>query len=179
MDEQAKTQEAGRRTQEAARRTAERGREAQETAARMAGQLVSAGTETLAVFADVNQQVLRDLVQLSSAGLQEGTRLWTEMQHVGVEAVRNVQSAVFRMQTMWPEALRDPLRWYQRTLEESIDVATQTLGLARKSAETATQSYQRLQSSAEESTRSLQEVFRSGTSKLQEVYERSERLRAA
>ncbi len=179
MEEQAKAQETARRVQDATRRAQEGAREATGEATRMAGHLVSIGTETLGVWADVTQNIVHGMMDVSSRSSQEGARLFTELQQVGMDSLREMQTAAFRWQSAWPEAFRDPIRWYQRAAEESIGATRRSYGLGQRSAEAVTETLQRMQSSTEDATRTLQQAFRDAATKMQEVHERSERLRAA
>lgn len=186
MDEQTRTQESGRQAQESARQAAETARRAQQRAresasdaTRVAGQLASLGTETLAVWADVTHHALRDVLELSARTTQEGARQLTDWQQMNADALREMQAAAFRWHAIWPEAFRDPIRWYQRSLEESVDSTQRAFELARRNAEAAMQTCQRLESAAETTTRTLGETFREAATKMQDVYARSDRLRAA
>jgi hypothetical protein len=177
--EEQKTQDAMRRTQDAARKTAERGKETIDDAARVASQLATAGSETLGVWADVNQRVMHNLTVLSSRAWQEAARLAGEVQQANLDTVREWQVAAVRWQTMWPDAFRDPVRWYQRALEESIETTNRMFGMNRRNAQTVTQAFERMQESAQEAGRTLEDTFKTATTKLQEVYAKTERLRAA
>ena len=119
-------------------------------ATRVVGQLAGLGTEAMAVWGDVTQRAMRDVAVLSARTTQESVRQITQWQQMNMDLLREAQAAMFRWHTIWPEAFRDPIRYYQRTLEESIDV-----------------------------TRSLGETFREASSRMQDVYARSDRLRAA
>jgi len=184
MDEQtARAQESARQSQEAAARRGQqaqqRARETVNDATRVAGQLASLGTETLAVWADVAQNTMRNMLELSSRTTQESARQMTDWQRMNVDMLRELQAASFRWTTIWPEALRDPIRCYQRSLEESVETTQKMFELARQSAETMMQTYQRLESATEDTTKTLGETFREAASKMQDVYARSDRLRAA
>ena len=48
--------------------------------------------ETMTVWADANQRVLRELAELSAATAKEGVRLYAELQQSGIEAVRDAQA---------------------------------------------------------------------------------------
>jgi hypothetical protein len=148
-------------------------------APRVAGQLVGLGTEALTVWADVTQKALRDMLQLSSQATQEGARQLADWQQANVDLLREMQTAMFRWHTMWPEALRDPIHSYQRALEEAIDGTQRIFELTRRNAEAATSSCQRLERAAEDASRTLGETFRQASSRMHEVYARSDRLRAA
>jgi hypothetical protein len=155
---------------------------ARETAAeatRISGQFASLGTEALSVWADVSQQALRDVLELSSRTTQESARQLGDWQQASVDLLRESQAAMLRWQTIWPEALRDPIRAYQRALEETIDGTQRVFELTRRSAETMTQTCQRLERAADDATRTLGETFRDASSRMRDVYARSDRLRAA
>jgi hypothetical protein len=179
MEEQARTQETARQAQEAGRRTQQRARESANDATRVAGQLASLSTETLAVWADVGQRAMRDVMELSAHATQEGARQLTEWQQMNADALRELQTAAFRWPALWPEAFRDPIRWYQRSLEESIDVTQRAFELARRNAETTMHTCQRLERAASDTTRTLGETFRDASTRMQDVYARSDRLHAA
>jgi hypothetical protein len=179
MADEHSTQEAGRRTREAAHEAGRTMGQSVQDASRMAGQIAGLGTETLAVWTEVSQQVMRDLVGLSSNAVQEATRQVIEMQQANMETLRDMQVGAFRFQTTWPEVFRDPIRWYQGSVQDWIEATHRCWGLARRNAETVTQSFQRMEQSTEEATRTLQRTFKDATSKMQDVYARSERLRAA
>jgi len=179
MDEQTRTQDAARQAQEAARRGQQRARASASDATRVAGQLASLGTETLAVWADVTQHTLRDVLQLSAQTAQEGARQLSEWQQMNVDTLREMHAAAFRWHTIWPEAFRDPIRWYQRSLEESVDATQRVFELTRRNAEVTMQACQRLEHAATDTTRTLGETFREAATKMQDVYARSDRLRAA
>jgi hypothetical protein len=185
MDEQStRAQESARQAQESARRAQQqhqppRAREGASDATRMAGQLASLGTETLAVWADVTQNAMRNMFELSSHATQESARQMTDWQRINVDLLREMQAATFRWTTIWPEALRDPIRCYQRALEESIEGTHRLFELGRRNAESMMQGYQRLESVTEDTTRTLGETFREAATKMQDVYARSDRLRAA
>jgi hypothetical protein len=181
-DQSTRAQESARQSQEAAARRQQQAQQARETAkdtARVAGQLAGLGTETLTVWSDVSQHALRDMLELSAQATQEGARQLVEWQQMNVDLLRHLQAAAFRWQAIWPEAFRDPIRGYQHALEESIDVTQRAFEITRRNCETVTQGCQRLERAADDATRTLGETFREATSRMQDVYARSDRLRAA
>jgi hypothetical protein len=183
MEEQTtRAQESARQVQESAARRQQQQQQARETAkdtTRVAGQLAGLGTETLTVWTDATQHALRDVVELSAQATQEGARQLTEWQQTNLDLMRAAQAAAFRWYTLWPEFFRDPIRGYQRSLEESIDATQRVFELTRRNAEALTQSCQRLERAAGEASRTLGETFREASTRMQDVYARSDRLRAA
>jgi hypothetical protein len=90
-----------------------------------------------------------------------------------------MQAAASRWYMLWPEFFRDPIRGYQRSLEESIDATQRVFELTRRNAEALTQSCQRLERAAGDTSRTLAETFREASTRMQDVYARTDRLRAA
>jgi hypothetical protein len=174
MDEQAQAriQETTRRAQDNVRRTAHEAVNAADEVARL-------GAETVAVWTRINQEVWRDVLDLGASTARESTQLATRLQQSNVDAWREFQGRAFRWYTIWPEIFRDPLRGYQRALEESMEAARRSIHVSREHSEAVTRSLQQLQASAEETTRTVQRSFQSAASRLQEVAQRTERLHAA
>jgi hypothetical protein len=182
MEEQTtRAQEAARQSQEAARRQPQHqpGREATKDATRVAGQLAGLGTETFTVWTDVAQRALRDVAELSAQATQESARQLTEWQQTNLALMRELQSAAFRWSAVWPEFVRDPIRGYQRSCEEAIDATQRVVELTRRTAEALTQSCQRLERATADTNRTLGETFREASTRMQDVYARTDRLRAA
>jgi hypothetical protein len=172
-------QEAARRSQSSQQQQQQRARESANDATRVAGQLASLGTETLGVWADVTQHAMRNMLELSSHSTQESARQMTDWQRVNVDMFREMQAAMFRWNTTWPEMFRDPIRWYQHSLEESIEATQRLFEIGRRNAESKMQGYQRLESATQDTTKTIAEAFREAATKMQDVYARSDRLRAA
>ena len=77
---------------------------AEETFGQLAGKVV----ETMTVWADANQRVLRELVELSAATAKEGVRLCGELQQGAIETLRSSQSAAAHWQGAWSDGAKDP-----------------------------------------------------------------------
>jgi hypothetical protein len=181
MDEQAtRAHESARQSQEGASpRHQQRARDTVKDTARAAGQVAGLGSETFTVWSDVAQRALRDVGELSAQATQEYARQITEWQQANLDMMRDLQAIAVRCSTLWPEVVRDPIGGYQRSLEEAIDATQRVFELTRGTAETLTQSCQRLERAADQTTHALGETFREASTRMQEVYARSERLRAA
>jgi hypothetical protein len=67
----------------------------QKTTRELLGQLGSKAVETVTVWADANQRMLRELMELSTATAKEGVRLYAELQQGAIEAlgVNSVEKA--------------------------------------------------------------------------------------
>jgi hypothetical protein len=168
-------QESVRQAQEPAARQQQQAREALEDTTRIAGQLAGLSTETLTIWTDTAQHAARDVLELSTQAAQERGRLLTEWQQASLDMMRELQTAAVHWYTLWPEFLRDPIRGYQRSLEDSVETSHRLLGLARRQAETLAQSCNRLERVADDTTRTLGETFRDASTKMQDVYARTDR----
>ena len=62
-------------------------------------QMTGTAVEMFTLCADVNQKVLRELVDLSASAAKEGVRLYAELQSSAVEAVKDGQTYALRRQT--------------------------------------------------------------------------------
>jgi hypothetical protein len=71
-------------------------------------EFVGKTVETMALWADANQRILSQLVELGAGAAKESTRLYTELQQTTVEVLRDTQATALRWQTLWPEAFKDP-----------------------------------------------------------------------
>jgi hypothetical protein len=179
MDESTRAQDAARQAQEAGSRRAAQAQEAAKDTARVAGQLAGLGTETFTVWTDATQHAWRNVLDLSSRCTQETAHQLSDWQQANAEVLREMQTNAMRWATLWPEFFRDPIRGYQRSLEESIESSHRVIELTRRRAEALAQSCQRLERAAEDATRTLGETFRSASTKMQDVYTRTERARVA
>ena len=126
--------------------------------------------ETMTVWADANQRVLRELAELSAATAKEGVRLYAELQQAGIEAVRDAQASALRWQSAWQEAPRDPLAWYQRALTDSVENAQKWFRILEGNAQAVTRTAERLQTTAEQTGKGIQESFSEAVTKMREVY---------
>jgi len=83
----------------------------------------SKALETMTFWAEANQRVMHELVELSAGTAKESIRLYAELQQGAIDAIREGQAAAIRWQAGWQEAPKDPVQWYQKTLAEGVDGA--------------------------------------------------------
>ena len=72
------------------------------------GQVSGKAVEAMTAWAEANQRVLRELVDLSVGAAQEGVRVYSELQQNALEAVRDGQATAMKWQASWQEAPKDP-----------------------------------------------------------------------
>ena len=89
------------------------------------GQVTGKTAETLTVWADANQRVLREVVELGAATAKESVRLYGELQQSAIEAFREPQNAfkVFEAQlqawTRSAERLQSSAEQAGKSIQES------------------------------------------------------------
>jgi hypothetical protein len=126
--------------------------------------------EAMTVWAEANQRVLRELAELSAASAKEGVRLYAEIQQAGLDALRDAQASALRWQSMWQEAPRDPLAWYQRTLTDGMESTQKWFRVLEGNAQAVTRTAERLQTTTEQAGKGIQESFSEAVTKMKEVY---------
>jgi hypothetical protein len=148
----------------------------QKRAQEMFGQLTGKAVETMTVWADANQRVLRELVELSTATAKEGVRLCGELQQGALETLRSSQSAAAHWQSAWANGPKDPAQLYQKALMTGVDGVEKAFKLMEGQAQAITRSAERLQTSAEQAGRGIQETYIAVVEKMKDVYQSSRRL---
>jgi hypothetical protein len=133
-------------------------------------QLTNRAVEGLSIWADANQKVLRQLVDLSTVTASETVRVYTELQSSALTAVRASQELLVTQQGTLQNVQKDPFGAYQKGIAESVNGAQQVFKLAEVSAETVTRSAERIQESAEKVTRDIQATFVTTATKLKTLY---------
>ncbi len=139
-------------------------------AGEMFGQLSGKTVETMTVWAEANQRVLRDLVDLSVGAAKEGVRLYAELQQGAIEVARDSQASALRWQTSWQDAPKDPTQWYQKALADSVEGAQKLFRILEGNAQAVTRAAERLQTSAEQTGKGIHETFEATVSRLKDTY---------
>ena len=132
----------------------------------MFAEATSKALETMTFWADANQRVMRELVELSAGTAKESIRLSAELQQSAIDAVREGQAAAIR----WQEGSRDPVQWYQKTLAGSVDGAQKWFRMMEANAQAVTRSAERLQASTEQAGKAIQETFSGVVTRMKDVY---------
>ena len=136
----------------------------------MLGQFTGKAVDAVALWADANQKILRELVDVSANTAKEGVRLYAELQSTAVEAVKAGQDFVLRRQVELQDVQKDPVAWYQKSLLDGIDGAQKAFKLLEGNAQAITQSAERLQASAEQAGKEIQQTFASLGTKIKTLY---------
>lgn len=134
------------------------------------GQYTGKAVEALALWADANQKVIRELVDLSASTAKEGVRLYADLQSTAVEALKSGQDYLLRWQGEFGGFQKDPVAWYQKNLLDGIEATQQAFKLLEGGAQAITQSAERLQASAEQTGQEIQQTFATLGNKIKILY---------
>ena len=134
------------------------------------GQVTGKAVETMTVWADANQRVLREVVEFGAASAKESVRLYAELQQSMIEALKDSQAAALRWQAAWQNGAKDPVQFYQKTVADSVDGAQKVFKILETGAQAVTRSAERLQTSAEQAGKGIQESYTAVVAKLKDVY---------
>ena len=133
-------------------------------------QLTARGVEAFSLWADANQKVLRELVDLSATTAKEGVRLYAEIQSSAVEALKDGQAFLLRRQGEFQGTPQDPLSCYQKNVLESVEGAQKAFKLFEGNAQAMTRSAERLQVTAEQASKEIQTTFAHLAGKVKSLY---------
>jgi hypothetical protein len=125
----------------------------------MFSQMTGRAVEAFSMFAEANQKIMRDLVDLSASTAKEGVRLYAELSSSAVEALKESQSYLLRRQGELQEAPRDPFSVYQKGVLESVEGAQKAFKILESNAQAMTRSAERLQVTAEQTGKDIQSTF--------------------
>jgi hypothetical protein len=126
--------------------------------------------EAMTMWAEANQRVMRELVDLSVGAAKESVRLYAELQQGAIEAVRESQASALKWQAGVQDAPKDPMQWYQKALVESVDGAQKFFRLLEGNAQAVTRSAERLQTSAEQAGKGIQETVEATVLRVRDAY---------
>jgi len=126
--------------------------------------------DMLSVWADANQKLLRELVDLSATTAKEGVRLYAEIQSSALEAAREGQSYLLRRQDAMQEAPRDPFGAYQKGALDAVESVQRAFRLFEGTAQAMTRSAERLQTTAEHTGQEIQATVTQLADKVKSLY---------
>ncbi len=136
----------------------------------MFAQFTGKAGEALTLWADANQKVLQELVDLSAGTAKESVRLYAELQSSAVAAVKASQDFFLTQQIEWPEVQKDPVAWYQKSLLDGLEGTQKAFKIVEGNAQAITQSAERLQALAEQTGKEIQQTFASLGTKVKTLY---------
>ena len=113
----------------------------------MWSQFRSKTLETITVWADANQRVMKEWVEFTSGAAKEGLRLYGELQGKAIDGVKTLAEGAYGPQTA------------VQTAEENIQAVTRTA--------------ERVQATAEQTGKGIQATLADAVTKTREIYARA------
>ena len=142
-----------------------------ETKAReMFGQITAKTIETMALWTETNQRVIRDLVELGANTAKEGVRFYSDLSRSTLDAFKDGGDTMSRWQMSWREACSDPAVWYQKAVSESVSGAQRSVKLAEEGAQAWSRAAERVQTNLAEAGKGIQDTLVGAVSKMKEMY---------
>lgn len=136
----------------------------------LSNQFAGKAIETMTVWADTNQRIFRELIELGAGAARESARLYSDLSRSAIDAVRDGQALALRWQGSWSETSCDPTAWYERTVLDSVNGAQQVFRRTEESAQVLGRTAERLNAAAEQAGKGIQESLAGAVTKLKEIY---------
>ncbi len=114
--------------------------------------------DTTAAYLEMNQRLIGDLMELSVGTAKENARLVAELQMAAIDALHESQAAVLRWQSMWPDAVTNPLRWHQTAMAELVASTQRALSFAGAGARVVMQAADRMQAATVDTSRRVRDI---------------------
>jgi hypothetical protein len=126
--------------------------------------------EMFSLWADANQQVLREMVDWSAAAAREGVRLYAELLSSSVEALRDGQAFVARRHADLEAAPRALVAACQAGALDSVEGVHKAWRLMEDGTQAVTRSAERLQAGTEHAGRRIHQTIVGLATRAQSLY---------
>jgi hypothetical protein len=136
------------------------------------GNMQTKALEAVSAYAQTNQRVLGELVNLSSAAMTETLRVYSELESAAIEAARTAPLPP-APPAMFENLVRDPVAGYRQGILAAGEAPQRLFKLFDSQWQIIGQGAQRFQASAERSGKEIQEAITSYFNRLGEIYGRS------
>lgn len=133
------------------------------------GHASTRAVNVMGLWADANQRVMNQLLELSVGTAKEGIRLYSELQQGAIDAMRESQATAMKWQATLQEVPKDPMQWYQQALLESVDGAQKFFRMVEGNAQAMTRTAERLHTSAEQAGKGIQETVEATVSRVKDA----------
>ena len=133
------------------------------------GQVGGKAVEAMVLWAEANQRVVQGLAEFSASAAQEGVRLYSELQAVAVEAVKDGQAYWLRRQSELGEG-KDLFTWFQKTLVDGTEQTQKAFKLLENNAQAVARSAERIQATAEKTAKEVQHTFATVAERAKNLY---------
>lgn len=128
--------------------------------------------DAVSAFAEINQRVIGELIDLTSTAAKEGLRTYAELQSAALEAARTSPMVTEQGET-FEELREDPFAWYRRGLTTMVDGTQRLVRLFEGNSQIVSRSAERFQASAERTGKEIQDAITTYVNRLKEIYSRN------
>ena len=128
--------------------------------------------DAVSAYAQANERVIGELVELGSSTAREGIKTYIELQAAALEAAREFTLPAVPPAEMVEEARRDPMAWYRKSLQAMADGAQRATKLAETNAHIIARNAERFQASAERTVKEIEGAGNVYFNKMREIYTR-------
>jgi hypothetical protein len=128
--------------------------------------------DAVSAFAEINQRVLGELIDLSSTAAKEGLRTYAELQSAAMEVARSTPLPV-EQRDMFEELRQDPFGWYRQSLMTVVDGTQRIVKLFEGNSQIVSRSAERFQASAERTGKEIQDALTTYVNRMKEIYTRN------
>ena len=133
-------------------------------------QLTRKTLEAISLWSEINMQSLRQLLDCCASTAREGLSLSTELQTSVFEAAKQGQSYMLQRLSELPDAPKQPLDYYQKSLMACIDTAEQVYKLQLGNAQVLLRSAEQVGIVAQQASQRIQESYKELADKLRFLY---------
>ena len=127
--------------------------------------------EAVAAFAQANERVVGQLIELSSTAAREGLRAASEMHAAAVDTVRAIPMPT-PTETI-EDLRRDPFAWYRNGVQAVAESTQRAARLVETNAQIVARNAERLQASAAASAREIEQAASGYASRMKDIYTRA------
>ena len=122
--------------------------------------------EAISLWGETNMQVLRQLLDCSASTAREGLNLSTELQTSVFEAAKQGQSYMLQRLSELPDAPKQPMDYYQKSLMAYVDTAEQVYKLQLGNAQVLLRSAEQVGIVTQQASKRIQESYKELADKL-------------
>ena len=128
--------------------------------------------DAVSAYAQANERVIGELVELGSSTPREGIKTYVELQAAAIEAARELSLPAAPPADMIEEAGRDPMAWYRKGLQAVADGTQRATKLVETNAQIIAHNAERFQASAERTVKEIEGAGNTYVNRMREIYTR-------
>ncbi|HEY7249658.1 MAG TPA: hypothetical protein VIG37_04120 [Methylomirabilota bacterium] len=126
--------------------------------------------EAVSAFAQANERVVGELIDLSSMAARDGLRAIGELQAAAMETARGFQMPGMSQPETLEDLRRDPFVWYRKGVQALVDSAQRAAKLAETNVQIVTRNVERMQASADHAVREIEQAASGYVSRMKDIY---------